>query len=1032
MKLLRAVLFLFLILSVNPLSAQYFGKNKVQYKNFKWRYLQSQHFDVYFYEGGREIAEFTAEVAEDAYIQIRRDWNFDINDRIVFIVYKSHNDWQQTNVVISYLEEGIGGVTELYKNRIVVPFEGSYEQFRHVIHHELVHAVMNDMLYGGNVQSLILGEVAPVPTWFAEGLAEFQSQGWNTQIDMIVRDAVLNGTLPPLQYLSYYLVYQGGASVFKYIANTYGRNKIGELLSKLRGKATFEKILRSAVGMGYEEFTEKWHRELKKQYWPDIADRQIPSEFSKQLTEHEKIENFLNASPAISPNGDKIAFISDRKGYQNLYLMQSIDGKIIKTLVKGQRSESFEELHFLRPGLSFSPDGKSIALSAKSGQWDAIYTVDIKSGKTKKYIMKMDGVFTTAWSPDGDRIAFIGNKDGSSDLYIFNLKSKNVTRLTNDIFTDDQPSWSADGKRIAFVSDRKHYLDGASVPADFNIREFDYEKRDVYIIDVDSKEIERITETPWEEATPIFSPDGSKLAYTSDQNGIFNIYLHDLTNGDSYPVTNVISGIFQINWDKNANKLVYTSFYKAGFDIYLITNPLNLNPVEPKYTIYAKEMRSDTLPVYAVNYVPRKEDKDSTEAGQVEKTPGNVPTDLGRYVFGRDRPKPVKKKEDIKLPENVYQDEEGEYKIRKYKLKFTPDLVTGNAGYNTFFGLQGFTTLAFSDLLGDHKIYMNLNLFSDIKNSDISLIYFYLKRRINYGLGGYHLAYFFFDDFWGLIRFRNFGTNFLTSYPFNKFSRVDLSLVWYNVYLEYLDAPVATEKISTFLPRLSYVHDTGLWGYTGPVDGTRYSIDLTVSPELGDNSVDFQTVQLDYRKYLMINKDYQFAVRMAGGASFGRNAQRFFLGGIDNWINRKFRGGKRFDTIEDVFFSEFVTPLRGSIYYDREGDTYFLSNLEFRFPLIEYLGLGFPKIRFFNIRGVMFYDIGTAFFRGDKWNDFSTFKGTTRNENGEVVFRDLISGFGTGARIFFLYFLMRIDVAWNFDLNQVSSPIWYISLGADL
>jgi len=551
-------------------------------------------------------------------------------------------------------------------------------------------------------------------------------------------------------------------------------------------------------------------------------------------------------------------------------------------------------------------------------------------------------------------------------------------------------------------------------------------------MDIGAQSIERITETNWEEATPIFSPDGQKIAFTSDQNGIFNIYIRDLENGNEYPITNVITGIFQINWDKNANKLAYTSFYKAGFDIFMLTNPLELEPVDLKKTIFAKEIQSDTLPVYAVNYVPKRKPGEEVEVEEDQQLESNAESDYSRYVFGRDRRKPAEEKKEIEIPENVYQNEEGEYKVKRYKLKFTPDIITGNAGYNTFFGLQGFTTLAFSDLLGDHKIYLNVNLFSDIKNSDFNLIYFYLKRRINYGLGGYHLAYFFYDDFYGLIRYRNFGTNFLVSYPFSKFSRLDLSTVWYNVYLEYLDAPVPTEKVSTVLPTLSYVHDTGLWGYTGPVDGTRYSIDFTASPKFNDTSVDFRTIKFDYRKYFMLNRDYQFAFRLSGGASYGKNSQRFFLGGIDNWINRKFRGGKRFDTISDVFFSEFVTPLRGSIYYDREGDTYFLSNLEFRFPMIEYLGLGFPKIRFFNIRGVMFYDIGTAFFRGDDWNDFSTFKGTTRNQNGDVVFDDLISGFGTGARVFFLYFLMRIDVAWNFDLDRVSSPIWYISLGADL
>jgi hypothetical protein len=130
---------------LNSVYAQGFGQNKVQYKDFNWRFIQSEHFDVYFYDGGYDIARFTAEVAESAYVAIQYDFQYDLVERVSIIAYNSHNDWQQTNVVNAYLYEGIGGVTELFKNRVVVPYEGSYSQFRHVIHHELVHAIMNDM-----------------------------------------------------------------------------------------------------------------------------------------------------------------------------------------------------------------------------------------------------------------------------------------------------------------------------------------------------------------------------------------------------------------------------------------------------------------------------------------------------------------------------------------------------------------------------------------------------------------------------------------------------------------------------------------------------------------------------------------------------------------------------------------------------------------------------------------------------------------------------------------------------------------------
>ena len=1051
----RIVFFIFSILFATT-SVWGFGKNKVIYKNFEWYYIQSKHFDIYFYEDGQEIAEFTAEVAESAYVQLQRDFRFDIRERIVIIVYNSHNDWQQTNVVISYLEEGIGGVTELYKNRVVVPFEGSYEQFRHVIHHELVHAVMNDLLYSGSVQSLIVGEVTPAPLWFSEGLAEFQSVGWDTRIDMIVRDAVLNNYMPSLDVLQYYLVYQGGASVFRYIATTYGRDKIGEMLHKMRGKVAFENVLRSSVGVSSREFTDRWHRYLRRQYWPDIADRLEPVEFAKPLTDHTRVPNYLNVSPTISPNGDKIAFISDRRGSQNIYLMSALNGKIIKTLVEGERSASFEELKFLRPGMSFSPDGKKLAFAAKSGSHDAIYIMDIKSDKSENFdLTTLDGAFTTSWSPDGTKIAFVGNKGPKSDIFYLDLLTKEIVRLTDDVFSDDQPSWSPDSKRIAFISDRKAYLSPADIPPDFKMSEHDYETRDIYIIDVDTRRIERITDTPWQETNPLFSPDGEKLAYLSDRNGIFNLYIHhfnrlggfydplimdslkaksvnlsQLETLNDYPVTNVISGVLQINWDRNANKMVFTSFYKGGFDIYVLSNPLEMEPTVLRDTEFIKDMKGDKLPIYARQWQPEKKQKQQKKKMNVASA-----ASYSNYVFSRYRVKPddEDEKKIVELDTSRYLTKSGEFKVRKYKLKFSPDIVTGSAGYNTFFGFTGYTTFAFSDLLGDHKIFLNLNLVSDLKNSDISLFYLNLRKRLSLGFGGYHLAWIFSNGF-ELRRYRNYGLNILASYPFSKFSRLEGSLNWYNIVLENLSfTNQPDERVSTILPTLSYVHDSVLWGYTGPVSGKRYAVSLLASPKYESKSRDFRTVSFDYRKYHMFNREYSAAFRLAGAASFGENPQRFFLGGIDNWINYKTKiGGFRTNNISDIFFSEFVTPLRGARYYESEGTRYMLANMEFRFPLIQFLGLGFPPIRLFNIRGVMFYDIGTAFFPGDNWYSNDKWRATQVDENGKRRFKDLVSGYGVGARIFFLYFLLRIDVAWRYDLESSSKPIWYISLGGDL
>ena len=351
-SLITAFLLLCTIASPFYSYAQGFGQNKVQYRDFNWHYLQTEHFDIYFYPGGYDISVFTAEVAEDAYVLLKRDFNYELKERVSIVLYKSHNDFQQTNVVNVYMQEGIGGVTELYKNRVVVPFEGSYSQFRHVIHHELVHAVMNDMLYDGSVQSLISGRAKQVPLWFSEGLAEYFSQRWNTKTDMMVRDATIGNYL--VDGLGSFGAYYGGNSFFRYIAEKYGNEKVGEILHKIKGSFRFDLAFKSALGIEIEELLEAWQKKMRKEYWPDIADRDEPGEFGRAITDHKKEKSYLNISPALSPTGEKLAFLSNKGGKQGIFVMDMLDNEKIEKVIEGETDVDFEELHWLSPGMGWS------------------------------------------------------------------------------------------------------------------------------------------------------------------------------------------------------------------------------------------------------------------------------------------------------------------------------------------------------------------------------------------------------------------------------------------------------------------------------------------------------------------------------------------------------------------------------------------------------------------------------------------------------------------------------------------------------
>ena len=173
-----------------------FGKNKVSYQDFDWQFVETKHFKVYYSQGEEELAHVSAEFAEDAYRQVSRTLQYDISAQIPILVYDSHNDFEQTNATFGLIDQGTAGFTEVFKNRMVLPFTGSYTQFRHVMHHELTHAVMFDMFYlrEGGVSMAQRFWWAP-PLWFVEGLAEYCSNTWSTEKDMWVRMGVINGYL---------------------------------------------------------------------------------------------------------------------------------------------------------------------------------------------------------------------------------------------------------------------------------------------------------------------------------------------------------------------------------------------------------------------------------------------------------------------------------------------------------------------------------------------------------------------------------------------------------------------------------------------------------------------------------------------------------------------------------------------------------------------------------------------------------------------------------------------------------------------
>ncbi len=1030
-----------------------FGQNKVQYRSFDWEYIKSTHFDIYYYNDSYELATFTAEVAEEAYEQISTHLRWVLRKPVSIIVYDSHNDFQQTNVTSGYMTEGIGGVTELFKNRVVLPFEGNYEQFRHVIHHELVHAVINDMVYGGNIQSIISGrQRLRIPLWTNEGLSEYLSENWDTKADMIIRDIAINEYIPDVEELDYYMAYKGGQSVWRFIAETYGREKIGEIFIAMKKSQNAEKGFSQALGMDFDDLTSKWHKYLKKEYWPDIAGRDEIGDIAKQITDHKKRRNYYNISPSISPDGSQIAILSDRSGYADIYLIDALTGEEITRLVKGNRSIDFEELKWLQPGISWSPDGQKIALAAKAGKRDALHLIDVKTKKSQKIQIEFDGIFTASWSPNGKQLAFVGNQGKSSDIYVYDLEKETILNLTDDIFSDSEPIWNSTGTQLAFISDRGPYVknnkhEKTGEIFEGNIYDHNYRQSDIYLINVGSGEIERITRTAYNENYPVWAHTEPTIFYTADSNGVWNVHRYDLDMKKSFPITNVLTGIQQLSISSDDKVLAFAGYANTGWDIYSLSYPLEMSEasIAPSQYIIKKDKIDDSL-------VDLRQDKKRGSIANTQSA-GNYTQYIFAPQYSRFNQGYIEDNADQDLIGGDSTRQSDDFIPRTYKTRFTLDMVSGNLSINSLFGAQGMTYFAWSDIMGDHQITLGTEMVLTLENSDYFFSYAYLKNRINWYFQVFQTADFFTNYTGSLARLRHYGAALYFSAPFNRFTRFDIGLSHHtinyqqwmqNIYGEY--TVVDEDGFSALLPMASWVYDNSVYGYTGPIDGTRQNVTLFTSPKINNSGVEFYTLSWDYRKYWLVGRDYTFAFRFMAGKSIGPNAQKYFLGGLPYWIfGHGETEGKEDDSnyrevilntdneslLEDIYFANYASPVRGSRYYERYGTNVVLSNFEFRFPFIRYLALGFPlKAIFGNIRGHTFFDIGAA------WDDTDEFsKNTLMQAKYSSISKHAtptIMGFGLGMKINLGYFLLRIDTAWDVNAGGgYSKPQYYFSLGPD-
>jgi WD40 repeat protein/surface antigen Omp85-like protein len=932
-----------LLFLLDPLHAQFgpdltgtsFGKNKIQYREFAWQIYHSPHFNLYYYREEELQLQKVVSYAESGYDQLSREFNFQIKDPIPLIFYATHSAFEQNNIILNFIPEGVGAFASPARFRMVLPIDLPDAELMQLILHELTHIFQYHMLFQGSLAKAV---ATTPPTWFMEGMASYMAKDETQRDKMYLRDAVVNDIIPSVTRTDFggFFAYRFGHAVFDFVEERWGKEGFLDFLYEVRNTigSRVDRAVKRAFKLEPEDFDIEFRRWLRKKYLPQLVETGEPSDFGRVFRIQDERQGSQAISPAASPSGDLVAALTAYKGDVDVVLFDTKNRKLIRNLTRGFSNEYqylvAQELALGRKmgrDISFSADGNTIAVFAKREKGRSLLLIDVLNGGLREIIdmEDLEQQSSPAFSPDGRTVAFSAWRNGRFDVFLLDLESRTISNLTNDEPFDGAPVFSPDGRSIAFVS-----AIGTG-----------YAK--LFRVDLD-KPGSRYTLTTGEtnENDPVYSPDGKRLYFTSDREGPENIFSLDLATGELLQYTDVVTGAFMptvLREPEGKERLVFGGYWKMSFDLYVTDTE---EPIGE-----AKTVQIPAEPLLAKDLPGFKPDI------EVSLDPANK----GRY---------------------------GGYKF------FLEDARTF-VGVNSDQSYLGQILLTFTDYLGDRRIFANLSSIDSFSNFNI--LYADFSRRWQWGIQ-------LFDDrtFYatgdpiqdridrGRVAYQLTGAIASISYPFTFYQRAELGAgyIYSRVARPFLNFDGSIDffesQIDFPLVQAALVGDSAVYANFGAISGRRWRLGAAYAPDLDESGTLFESVSLDARQYIQVTNRSNFALRLFAGAAEGNNPLPFYFGGLDT--------------------------VRGVNFRSLSGDRAFFANVEFRFPLIDLLAT--PVLAFRGVRGVIFFDVGGAWF--NDFEDFDLYDSDTKR------FEDGLASYGWGVTVRFL----GLDLNW--DLAKFYKP----------
>lgn len=926
-----------------------FGKNRVQYRDFTWSYYRFDEFDMYFTADGQELAVFASKTALKEIKEVEDFFDYNFDKRIIFILYNKLSDFRQSNIGLGTMDEkNIGGVTHIIGNKVFVYYEDDHIHFKEQIKESIAEIVMNSMLYGSSFRDRMSSSaLINLPEWYLRGLQSYIADEWDFELENNVKDGILSGKYKKLNWLKNQDAVNAGHSIWRYIAETYGKAVIPNILYITKINRDFNKGFSYVIGVSLKELTPEWIDFYTSQY---KLSKFNPMPDSLAIKEKKKNRKKVHCQLRLSPNEKYLAYVTNDMGRTVVWLYDTESRKHRKLTKKGHKLDQIPD--YSQPIIAWHPTGEALTIIMEdegtikllnyyvnTGKFESRSLIDDLTGANARRLLYFEKILDFRYDKTGMKFVMSAVKDGQTDIFVYNLIGNAAEQITNDVADDLNPSFTNNDNEIIFSSNRKNDTlikndrNRDSITPHYDLFVFDYKKR--------KNNLRRITNTPKVSEKYSVGYSRNQFAYLSDQNGIVNRYVANYDSTVSHidtmihyryftvkqPATNYRKNILKMDVNPETGTLAELFQHNMKYHINVTNqtvgdiNQTDTLPLTSYRRLMAKKevAREKREMENLIRQQRRKEYLDSLRAVQQNaiaaldtvkqdvEHPDSTLININKYVFENERSRPAKINQ-INIPPAIELEQHKDtFILPRKKLYFTNfyinylvsqlDFSFLNASYQTFTGgevyfnpgTNALMKIGTQDLFEDYKFTAGFGAGLSFDNYEFLVSVEDLKHRLDKQYIFHRMS--FLDTVnmsTGL--FISNEAFYILRYPFNQVSALKAT-----AGLRYDKTVVKSEGFYSLNMenrhrawasiKLEYIFDNTFNLGLNLRSGRRYKIFGEFYNQVDEWQTDLFVVGADFRHYIPLHRNLILAHRFAASSSFGHQKLIYYLGSVDNWLN---------------------------------------------------------------------------------------------------------------------------------------------------